>query len=307
MQTLSLCMIVRDAAHTLGRTLASVKSLASEIIIVDTGSTDETLDIARLYTTHIYHYQWDNHFAKARNFALERATSQWILVLDADEWLPDSTYNAIKDFLHSPTHTAVSFLIHNSGSTSHLAYTLIRLWANDQRIRYSHRVHEVIDPSFFATFSDSDLYFSDWTIIHDGYQDPLPEKLKRNTDLLAAYTEEEKDSYYYYLIGRDAFFKEDYALCLDAFNQAVRQPNQIRGQLTYMFLLRMYALFYLKNYPLVIQFCNQALSLTPNFRELYLLLAMSYTQLGHIQAANQARHHYEQLPIDDVHFPRLMS
>ena len=88
-QTLSLCMIVKNEEANLGRCLESVKGVADEIIIVDTGSTDRTVEIARQHGAKIVSHQWDDDFAVARNVSLRAATSDWILVLDADEALDE--------------------------------------------------------------------------------------------------------------------------------------------------------------------------------------------------------------------------
>ena len=88
MKTLSLCMITKNEEKNISRCLNSVKEIVDEIIIVDTGSTDNTIEIAKSYGANIYHYDWTNDFSDARNKSLEKATKDWILVLDADEELP---------------------------------------------------------------------------------------------------------------------------------------------------------------------------------------------------------------------------
>ena len=87
MSTISLCMIVKNEERCLARCLESVKDFVHEIIIVDTGSTDKTVEIAREFTDSVYYFEWTDDFAEARNFALQYATSDYILQLDADEWL----------------------------------------------------------------------------------------------------------------------------------------------------------------------------------------------------------------------------
>lgn len=85
MISISLCMIVRNESASLGRCLNSVKDLVDEIIIVDTGSTDNTKDIARKFTSIIYDFPWIDDFAAARNFSFSKATCDFILWLDADD------------------------------------------------------------------------------------------------------------------------------------------------------------------------------------------------------------------------------
>ncbi|MCO1603801.1 tetratricopeptide repeat-containing glycosyltransferase family 2 protein [Desulfosporosinus nitroreducens] len=85
--TISLCMIVRNEENTIARCLDSVKGIPDEIIIVDTGSTDNTKEIVRLYTEQMYDFEWIDDFAAARNFAFDQATMDYILWLDADDVL----------------------------------------------------------------------------------------------------------------------------------------------------------------------------------------------------------------------------
>lgn len=91
MITISLCMIVKNEETVLARCLDSVASLMDEIIIVDTGSTDHTKDIARHYTDKIFDYTWCDDFAAARNFSFSKAAMEYIYAPDADEYLdPDN-------------------------------------------------------------------------------------------------------------------------------------------------------------------------------------------------------------------------
>src|SRR3989344_364212 len=91
--TLSLCMITKNEEQFLEQCLNSVKELVDEIIIVDTGSTDKTTEIAGKFTDKIYDFKWCDDFSAARNESLKHATKNWILVLDADEQLDQKSSN----------------------------------------------------------------------------------------------------------------------------------------------------------------------------------------------------------------------
>lgn len=90
-------MIVRNAEATLGRCLSSVSNVVNEINIIDTGSTDETINIARKYTDRIFHFKWVDHFAEARNFSFEKATKEYILWLDADDVIMEKDQKQLMD------------------------------------------------------------------------------------------------------------------------------------------------------------------------------------------------------------------
>ena len=92
---LSLCMIVKNEEAVLTRVLASAIQFADEILVADTGSTDRTVEIARQYTKHIYHYPWNDDFAAARNFICEKVSTEYWMWLDADDIVPAESITAI--------------------------------------------------------------------------------------------------------------------------------------------------------------------------------------------------------------------
>src|SRR5689334_11976737 len=87
MVTISLCMIVKDEEENLDRCLESVKDVSDEIIIVDTGSTDQTKERALKWTLHVFNFKWIEDFSAARNYSFNQATMDYILWLDADDIL----------------------------------------------------------------------------------------------------------------------------------------------------------------------------------------------------------------------------
>src|SRR5690348_15673466 len=95
---LSLAMIAKNEARCIGRCLASIRLGVDEIVVVDTGSTDETTSVAREFGARIFSFPWNNNFSAARNFALEQTTGAWILVLDADEYASDKLTAEIRNF-----------------------------------------------------------------------------------------------------------------------------------------------------------------------------------------------------------------
>lgn len=97
--SLSLCMIVKDEEATLERCLNSVKSFIDEIIIVDTGSTDSTREIAKKFNAKIYDFKWIDDFAAARNFAFSKSTSEYTMWLDADDFISEDSIKEIENLL----------------------------------------------------------------------------------------------------------------------------------------------------------------------------------------------------------------
>jgi glycosyltransferase involved in cell wall biosynthesis len=150
---LSLCMIVKNEERNLARCLDSVRALASEFIIVDTGSTDATPSIAARYGAQVIPFDFTTvDFAAARNQALARATRHWILMLDADETLDPAGAPMIQQLL-ALNENAGYFLErynHASDSSGPLKDYVVRLFPNRPTYRYRGRVHETIDASILA-------------------------------------------------------------------------------------------------------------------------------------------------------------
>lgn len=113
---ISLCMITKNESDKLDRCLAAVKDLPLEIIVVDTGSTDNSIEVARKYTEHVYHFDWISDFAAARNFSVSKATNDWILVLDTDEYVTSVDMEAIYKLIDENA-TGVGCLIRTSPDT----------------------------------------------------------------------------------------------------------------------------------------------------------------------------------------------
>jgi hypothetical protein len=136
-------MIVRDEARSIERCLASVRDLVDEMVVVDTGSTDDTVALAEAAGASVHHFTWVDDFAQARNVALDHCSGDWILVLDADEWLVEGG-EAIAA-LHS-TEPDFTGAVEIASPTSDGNVTLTRqIRVLPRGARYSGRVHEQPD------------------------------------------------------------------------------------------------------------------------------------------------------------------
>jgi len=151
--TLSLCMIVKNEERNLPRCLESVRDLAGEFIVVDTGSTDQTSSIAARYGAAVIPFDFSIvDFAAARNRAIERATGRWILMLDADETLDRASAPEIERLVGLDENAGYYLERHNHASDSSNPTTdyVVRLFPNRSNLRYRGRVHETIDASILS-------------------------------------------------------------------------------------------------------------------------------------------------------------
>ena len=149
MISISLCMIVKNEELVLGRCLDSVKNLMDEIIIVDTGSTDKTKEIASLYTNKIYDFPWINDFAAARNFSFSKATKDYIMWLDADDIITKSEALKLKRWKEETDGSSdVIMLRYVTGFDEKRNPTLVyyreRIVKRDKNHQWQGRVHEAI-------------------------------------------------------------------------------------------------------------------------------------------------------------------
>lgn len=183
--TLSICMIVKNEAAILARCLKSIAAAADEIIVVDTGSTDDTITIARSFGAKVIEEPWRNDFAFSRNVSLRHATSSWILWLDADDIVPESSCEKISALKSGKPDKVYGFTIRNQrpGDTG-TEFVQARMFPNDPAIRFERKIHEQMMPN--ALRIGLKLQKIDVVIEHHGYAAPqvLKVKASRNLQLL---------------------------------------------------------------------------------------------------------------------------
>ena len=175
-------MIVRDEARCLARCLESVRPHVDRMIVLDTGSTDDSVEIARRCGAIVHHYAWTDDFAAARNAALDHSDADWNLILDADEWLIGDA-SALDSRTLPPAHMAPpqflgSVRIVNQGAAGDSVARKFIPRVLPRGVRYEGRIHEQpVSPLPLAVLS--------LTIGHDGYGEAqLQRKAGRNEALL---------------------------------------------------------------------------------------------------------------------------
>ncbi len=143
-------MIVKNEETSLPPCLSSVKCVVDEMVILDTGSTDRTVEIAQQLGARVYHFQWCNDFSAARNAALEYVRGKWVLVLDADEVLVPEIVPQIQQAIECDRHLVVN-LVRQEVGASQSPYSLVsRLFRNHPEIRFSRPYHAMVDDSVQA-------------------------------------------------------------------------------------------------------------------------------------------------------------
>jgi tetratricopeptide (TPR) repeat protein len=152
---LSVAIIVRNAEQALAETLESIAGLADEIVIVDTGSTDDTLQVAAATKARVFSQPWQDDFSAARNFAASQCTNPWILWLDAGERLSASAAAGLKQFVAQDAAAGTAYMLVirlpvQGGEIAAEQIGQIRLVPNDPRIQFTGRVRETLIPALNA-------------------------------------------------------------------------------------------------------------------------------------------------------------
>jgi glycosyltransferase involved in cell wall biosynthesis len=169
-------MMVKDEAENLPHCLESVRGLADESIVVDTGSSDATPQIARDEGARVFRFDFTRtDFASARNYALAQARGRWILVLDADEKITAESRPRIEALARQTEDTGYYFERYNHSAETTRDY-VVRLFPNDPRYRYKGRVHETIDASILE--AGGRLHQTSIRIDHRFAQNPAARRQK---------------------------------------------------------------------------------------------------------------------------------
>jgi tetratricopeptide (TPR) repeat protein len=209
----ALVMIARDEAKHIERALASVRGAVDELVVLDTGSSDATVHLARSAGARVENFRWIDDFSAARNAALELAGADWHLVLDADEWV-ESGADMLPRLRHTPPSFAGAVRIDSRFGAGDIAPSwLTRVLPGS--LRYAGRVHE--QPVHGLALQRLPL-----VIGHDGYRpQALAAKSGRNAALLRrALAECPQDAYLWYQLGKDHDVYERHADALACFERA---------------------------------------------------------------------------------------
>lgn len=209
-------MIVKNEERFLEQCLRSIQGVVDEINIVDTGSTDRTVEIARQFGANVAHCEWRDDFAWARNKSLEMATKRWIFQLDADEEVLPESYAAIEQLKNAPAHLEGVWLrcinvtdrYRGGGNMSH---AILRIFPNHERIRLVGAVHEF--PSIDGSLVSMTGVMSPVKILHHGYLAEVVknrDKYGRNMAIIEASIAKEPDeAFHWYNLGMTAHLGGD--------------------------------------------------------------------------------------------------
>ncbi len=229
---ITLSMIVKDEEGYLEECLKSVHEAVDEIVIVDTGSTDKTKEIALKHDAKVYDFAWINDFSAARNFALYKSSGDWILYLDADERLNAKSVKELKKICSINKQKAFLCKIINQdnihGRPSIMSY--VRLFPRLDGVEFEGKIHEQIEPSLIR--KGISIEKSNIEIIHKGYdvqKNQLELKANRNLEILYKEYERTKSGYYAFQIAQSLHILNEESEAVNYFLIAL-QDNSLRNE-----------------------------------------------------------------------------
>ncbi|MEA2552041.1 MAG: hypothetical protein QOJ65_217 [Fimbriimonadaceae bacterium] len=199
MPSLSLAVMVRDDAARLKRCIDAAQKAVDQVVVLDTGSKDDTVEVARAAGAHVEQIEWPGSFSIGLNRLLDMVTTDWVLRLDSDEWFEADPKERLLKLMGKKDvygHKLIRRDILEDGRFREIS--IFRLWRNDPRLRYEGLVHENISnrgiEEAFArmTVGNSSLWF--W---HDGYSKGSEAKLRRNIELIENELTARPDQPYY--------------------------------------------------------------------------------------------------------------
>ena len=316
--TLSLCIIVKDEADFLRRCLESVKPIVDEIIMVDTGSKDNTIEIAKSFGAKVIKQKWNNNFSEARNISLKHATKDWILVLDADETISKKDLKKIKELLDKAEYDAFSLIQRNyfkerkptsievsskgdiyKESKPYLGWfpsKLVRLFKNMDCYEFEGIIHELIEPSIkrkHGRIKPTEIPIHHFRVEKDTVFDSQKrqEYLKMGLRQIQLTPDNPKP---YYEVGQIYLYDKDYDRAIELFEKGIELIEESKNQLdqkgTYVYISLSLGKAYLEKgrFKDAINFLTKFLNQFPNTLLVYFFLGQAYTMLNRFQEAIQS-------------------
>ncbi|NLT95449.1 MAG: glycosyltransferase [Clostridia bacterium] len=292
---ISLCMIVKNEEENIARCLESIKSYVDEILILDTGSTDQTPKIAKKLGAVVSFGTWENDFSRARNESIKAAKGKWILILDADEEVPEETGRALRELAEKEEAEAYIFNIVNYTTKDKDCQKQIglnlRMFRNNPLYTFQGKIHEQIKGNILKANPGAKIIHSGLNIIHYGYcsdNKKRKEKNLRNIELLKeALAENPRDAFLHYNLGVSYYVNGRLEKAIEHYQRA----KQLTGTKAFFrpVLFRNFAicLFDLTRYEEALNLLNEGLSYYPDYPDLYYLKGQIYFALRLVNHAQE--------------------
>lgn len=297
MATLSICLIIKNEEDYLCRCLSSIKAIADEIIVIDTGSTDNSVEIASEFGAQVFYSEWANDFSSVRNYCLDKACGEWILVIDVDEELDVNCLQLVKKRIQAPDTEAYILTISPPLNSKHefldTSSWQLRLFRNNPNYRYRGFIHEqvldsILEHNPLAMIKTA----ADIKIIHHSWDQEDANghyRLKRNICLIHQVLNREREKTCKdFFLGREYYrhyrFPEALAHLKQAFEGHDTQPDYIPE----IIRLIITCLYKLGKMSEALTFLDNVLIIRPDSADLYYFKGIICLTLGRYSLAKQS-------------------
>lgn len=300
-------MIVRDSSRTLGACLQSAKPWVDEIIIVDTGSVDDTINIARRYGARIAEFPWCDDFSAARNASVKQATGEWIFWMDSDDTIDPANGQKLRNLVrhsHPPANMGFILQVHCPGSTTAGPYATatvvdhVKVFRNIPGIEFSGRIHEQVLPAIRRL--GGEVTWTDIFVVHSG-SDVTPEgrvrKQERDIRILQLELSETPDSTFtLFNVGMTLLDAGHPAEALNALCRSLQLASSGESHLRKLYAFIVQAYTELERRETALWTCLQGLRVCPDDPELVFRRAVLEQSLGQLDQAEASYRALTTLP-----------
>lgn len=247
MFTISVCMIVKNEQKTLARILECARHFADEIIVVDTGSTDNTKQIAKIYTQNVFDYEWNDNFANARNFSFSKGTCDYLCWLDADDYIKKSEIKKIINLKNSDKVADVFMFKYAMGFVNGnptFKFFRERLLKKSKNFVWQGMVHEAISPSGIIDYEDIEIWHKKQSLTYSDRNLKIYQTAIKNNISLDA-----RQTYYY---ARELFYHQQYSTCLDVLEKYFDKNDCFEPNIIGAYIIKTNCFVFQKKYDLAI-------------------------------------------------------
>ncbi|OEF98892.1 hypothetical protein BHF71_02900 [Vulcanibacillus modesticaldus] len=283
---ISLCMITKDEEKSLPKSLDSVVNYVDEIIIIDTGSTDDTIKIAQKFGAKVFQIKWQNDFSIARNHGLEKANGEWILYLDADEILEhgellkkliEKADKDIEGFLFNIINYTDESLTHSEKSVS------LRLFRNKPELRFFGAIHEQLP------IKDKFVAMTELIIHHFGYLPSInkdKKKSKRNLEILQAEIKKNPtDGFTLYNLASEYLRLHQFNEAIHYYKKALKHTDQEIGYESRLYKMLGISLLESKQLVECKNYLDEGINKYPDYPDLYYIRGLCLEAAKKYQSA----------------------
>jgi GT2 family glycosyltransferase/2-polyprenyl-3-methyl-5-hydroxy-6-metoxy-1,4-benzoquinol methylase len=295
---LSLCMIVRDNERTIRPCLESIRPWVDEMVIVDTGSTDETPRIVERFGGRLFHFPWSDDFSAARNESLRHARGDWLFWMDSDDTIPEECARRLRTLVERQTDPSVLghvVQVHCPGGRDDGVYEVtavdhVKLFRNRPDLRFEGRIHEQILPAIRR--AGGEVAWTDLFVVHSGSDhSPEAQRRKRERDLRILHLElKERPEHPFTLfnLGMTYVDASRYEEAVEFLRRSIAQSGPGESHVRKAYALLVYAQMQLKRLDEASQTCQQGRKLFPEDAELRFRQGVLLHELGCLEEAARA-------------------